>query len=438
MENIRLAFQGIWGHKMRSVLTMLGIIIGIASIITIVSTIKGTNEQIKQNLIGSGSNVVTVQLYEDNWEYDMSYNAPPAGVRVIDESVRAQLEALRGVEKVSFYTARTWSDDVSVGKLSFSGGVYGVDMAYLELYDLHISYGRNFSQEDYDSFKKVVILDKTAAASLFPGEYPVGKTIEIKAEPFTVIGIVEKGDSFKPTINSLEDYNMYADTSGGSIFMPDKCWPIVYQFDEPQNVAVRASSTDEMTTAGKGVADFLCLSQIDGYTDPSAKPAGDDEEDAGDSMEASGSSFSYRSQDLLEQAQQLQEMSNSTNQQLIWIASISLLVGGIGVMNIMLVSVTERTGEIGLKKALGAKKRRIRYQFLTEAAVLTSLGGVIGVIIGITLAEVISRTNGIPVAVSIPAIVIGVCFSTVIGIVFGLLPAVKAANLNPIEALRRD
>ena len=131
-------------------------------------------------------------------------------------------------------------------------------------------------------------------------------------------------------------------------------------------------------------------------------------------------------------------MSNATNQQLIWIASISLLVGGIGVMNIMLVSVTERTSEIGLKKALGAKKKRIRRQFLTEAAVLTSLGGIIGVVLGIIFAHLISASNGVPVAIDIPATIISVVFSMAIGIVFGMLPAVKAANLNPIEALRRE
>ena len=141
---------------------------------------------------------------------------------------------------------------------------------------------------------------------------------------------------------------------------------------------------------------------------------------------------------MLEQAQQLQSMSESTNTQLIWIAGISLLVGGIGVMNIMLVSVTERTQEIGLKKALGAKKRRIRRQFLTEAAVLTTMGGVIGVLLGIAMAQVISHYNRIPVAISVPAIVISVVFSVVIGLVFGMLPAVKAANMNPIEALRRE
>ena len=131
-------------------------------------------------------------------------------------------------------------------------------------------------------------------------------------------------------------------------------------------------------------------------------------------------------------------MSEATNTQLIWIASISLLVGGIGVMNIMLVSVTERTAEIGLKKAIGAKKKRILWQFLTESAVLTSLGGIIGVISGIVMAQLISAMTQIPVAISVPAIVIAVVFSTLIGVVFGMLPAYQAANLNPIDALRRN
>lgn len=436
MENIRLAFQGIWGHKMRSFLTMLGIIIGIASIITIVSTIKGTNEQIKENLIGSGGNVVTVQLYQNDYTYDFDYNSLPTGVKIIEESTRAELESLDGVEKVAFFTSRRWSDNVSAGSNSFSGGVYGVDSAYLQLMDYQVAYGRSFNDVDFRDFRKVVVLDKKAADTLFPGEYPVGKTVEIKNEIFTVIGMVEKGSAFNPAINSINDYYMYADTSSGSIFMPSSCWPITYRFDEPQAVVVRANSTDDMTKAGKNVADYLTASQISGTTD---MVASDSEEIDGEvESSGSGSEFSYRSEDLLDQAQKLQDMSNSTNQQLIWIASISLLVGGIGVMNIMLVSVTERTSEIGLKKALGAKKRRIRIQFLTEASVLTSLGGLIGVVLGIALAELISKTNGIPVAISVPAILVSVVFSMIIGVVFGLLPAVKAANLNPIEALRRD
>ena len=434
MENIRLAFQGIWGHKMRSVLTMLGIIIGIAAIITIVSTIKGTNEQIKENLIGSGSNVVTVQLYQDNYTYDFSYNPVPKEVSVMEESIKEELEMLEGVADVAIFNKRDWSEFVSAGTYEFTGATYGVDRDYMQLLDYQVSYGRSFSQADYDHFRKVVILDKKAASALFPGKYPVGQTMEIKSEPFTVIGVVEKGDSFAPTINSLNDYYMYADTSGGTIFIPNAAWPTVYRFDEPQCVVVRADSTDAMTKAGKNVADYLTQNQISVNLNAALPEEG---EEATEEM-TSGSEFSYRSEDLLEQAQKLQEMSNDPNQQLIWIASISLVVGGIGVMNIMLVSVTERTSEIGLKKAMGAKKRRIRIQFLTEAAVLTSLGGIIGVITGVVLAQLISRTNGIPVAISVPAILISVVFSMLIGIIFGLLPAVKAANLNPIEALRRD
>ena len=433
MENIRLAFQGIWGHKLRSFLTMLGIIIGIASIITIVSTIQGTNEQIKQNLIGSGSNVVTVQLYQGDWPMDLSWNEPPAEVRTIDNTMHHTLSTLDGVEKVAFYNMREWAENIYAGSVSFNGSVIGIDDYYLDVEGYRVTYGRNFSQDDYDQIRRVMLLDQKSASTLFPGTYPVGRVVEISGEPFTVVGVVEKTTTFTPDISSMNDYYMYADTSAGAVFIPSSAWPVIYRFDEPQNVAVKAKSTDDMTQAGKNVADLLTATQIistgSGYVE---------EEGAENEEMLSSTGYSYRSEDLLQQAQNLQEMSNATNRQLVWVAAISLLVGGIGVMNIMLVSVTERTSEIGLKKALGAKKRRIRRQFLTEAAVLTSLGGMVGVGLGIGLAELISRTNGIPVAISVPAIVVSVVFSTLIGVVFGLLPAIKAANMNPIEALRRD
>ena len=416
-ENIRLAFQGIWGHKLRSFLTMLGIIIGIASIITIVSTIKGTNEQIKENLIGAGNNVVTVQLNQNGYPYDLSYNSIPDGVRTIDEDTLQELEKVGGVDTVSLYYSRSNAEQVYYQNTQFNGTMLGIDRSYLSVYGYQVKSGRGFLESDYTTHRKVVLLDSKAVSTLFNGENPVGKCIEIRGDVFTVAGVVELNSTFTPTINSMSDYQLYADTSSGSVFMPDTVWPTVYQFDEPQNVAIKADSTDVMTTAGKKAADLLTERTI---------------------VDKENSGFDYRSQDMLEQAQQLQSMSKSTNSQLIWIASISLLVGGIGVMNIMLVSVTERTGEIGLKKAIGAKKRRIRMQFLTEAAVLTSLGGLIGVGTGVGLAELISNMMEIPVAISVPAILIAVVFSMLIGVVFGILPAVKAANLNPIEALRRD
>ena len=417
IENIRLAFQGIWGHKMRSVLTMLGIIIGIAAIITIVSTIQGTNEQIKENLIGAGNNVVTVNLNRDGYAYDMSWNKIPDGVRVITEQTRKELEKISGVEKVSLYTARNYAEQVYYLNTQFNGEVYGIDQNYLSVYGYQVKTGRGFTQKDYDEFRKVALVDANTVSTLFAGEDPVGKPIEIKGDVFTVVGVVALSEDFAPTINSLQDYWLYADTSAGAIYLPSAVWPTAFQFDEPQNVAIKVKNTDSMTTAGKDAADLLTEKQIH---DPD------------------NSTFSYRSQDMLEQAQQLQSMSESTNTQLIWIASISLLVGGIGVMNIMLVSVTERTGEIGLKKAIGAKKKRILLQFLTESAVLTSLGGIIGVISGVIMAQLISQMMAIPVSISVPAILIAVGFSTLIGVVFGMLPAYQAANLNPIEALRRE
>ena len=417
IENIRLAFQGIWSHKLRSVLTMLGIIIGIAAIITIVSTIKGTNEQIKENLIGAGNNVVTVQLNQGGYPYDMSWSSIPGGVRVITEETRRELEDISGVEKVSVYTSRNYSNMVFYQNAEFNGEIYGIDGNYLSVYGLQVKSGRGFTAADFEKFRKVLLVDTTAVSTLFGGENPVGESVEIQGDVFTVVGVVALSEEFAPTINSLNDYYLYADTSSGAIYLPDAVWPTAYQFDEPQNVAIKVANTDVMTTAGQAAADLLTEKQI---------------------VDPDNSDFDYRSQDMLEQAQQLQSMSESTNAQLIWIAGISLLVGGIGVMNIMLVSVTERTGEIGLKKAIGAKKKRILLQFLTEAAVLTSLGGIIGVISGIGLAQLISAMMQIPVAIDVTAILISVVFSTLIGVVFGLLPATQAANLNPIEALRRD
>ena len=416
LENMRLAFQGIWSHKLRSILTMLGIIIGIAAIITIVSTIKGTNEQIKENLIGAGNNVVTVQLNQGGYQYDLSWNEIPAGVRTISDETREALENIDGADSVSLYNSRNYAEQVFYGNTQFNGNILGIDDQYLSVYGYQVKNGRGFTDRDFAEFRKVALVDTTTVKNLFGGENPVGEAIELQGDVFTVVGVVALSDTFAPTINSINDYWLYADTSAGSIYLPQSVWPTAYRFDEPQSVAIKVDNTDDMAYVGKEAADLLTDRQI---------------------MDKQ-SDFDYRSQDMLEQAQQLQSMSESTNMQLVWIASISLIVGGIGVMNIMLVSVTERTSEIGLKKALGAKKRRIRMQFLTEAAVLTSLGGIIGVASGIGLAELISNMMQIPVSVSVPAILISVIFSTVIGIVFGLVPAIKAANLNPIEALRRN
>lgn len=416
LENIRLSFQGIWSHKMRSFLTMLGIIIGIAAIIAIVSTITGTNEQIKQNLIGSGDNSVTVQLYQGDYTYEMEYNGIPEGVPVITEEMLQEIQAVDEVKAATTYVSRDSYNNIFHGNTGISGGkLYGIEKDYFDVSGYIVKSGRVFDNADIENLRKVAVLDEDSAEALFTGEEAVGKTIEIQNEPYVVIGIVEKSAKFEPVINTMEDYYMYAQRSSGIVYVPYATWPGLYGFDEPQKLVLTVNDTEEMTAAGKKSADILNT-----Y------------------LNVTDETMRYKAIDLLEQAKEIQELSQSTNTMLIWIAGISLLVGGIGVMNIMLVSVTERTQEIGLKKAIGARKSKVLGQFLTEAAVLTSLGGLIGVIVGIILAEVISRLTGTVVAISGPAAVGAVVFSMIIGIVFGLLPSYKAANLNPIDALRHE
>ena len=417
LENIRLSFQSIWAHKMRSFLTMLGIIIGIASIISIVSTIEGTNEEIKNNLIGSGNNTVEVMLYQSGYEMTIySTSDIPAGIREVSDEVCEEILALDAVENVTRYNERQNSEGVFYQNEQLSDvRIRGIDTRYFDTVGYIIRTGRNFIDSDSKNFRKVVIIDQTACDNLFRNTDPVGKTIEINKVPFTVIGVVDKAKKFAPTINSIEDYYNYTDDSSGYIYMPKASWPIVYAYDEPENVIVKAVSTDDMEEAGQKTAEILNSTISSTQTD-----------------------VKYKADNLLEQAQQLQDLSNATNNQLIWIASISLLVGGIGVMNIMLVSVTERTSEIGLKKAIGAQKKSILGQFLTEAAVLTSIGGMLGVACGIGMAQIINKFSGVPVSINVGASVLAVVFSMLIGILFGIIPSVKAANLDPIEALRRE
>ena len=417
IENIMLAFQGIWGHKLRSFLTMLGIIIGIAAIMTIVSTIQGTNEQIKQNLIGSGTDAVKIELYQGDMQLEFTYNPVPDGIPTITDDVKKQILDLEEVANASIYNSRRYSESIFYQNTSYSGALLGIDKEYFDVYNYYIQYGRNFTEDDYKTYKKVAILDSIASKSLFESEIPIGKTIEINNEPYIVIGVADKNIKFKPVINSISDYMTYMEESNGEIFVPISNWPILYNFDEPENIVVKATNTDNMAKAGKKTSEIL-----------SNRIVNQDE----------NNQISYKNDDLLKQAKQLQELGSSTNNQLIMIASISLVVGGIGVMNIMLVSVTERTKEIGLKRAIGAKRKRVLWQFLTEAAVLTSIGGILGVIIGIIIAEVLSKISMIPVSISIPATIISVIFSMVIGIIFGIIPAMKASKLNPIDALRSE
>ncbi|MBR5429289.1 MAG: ABC transporter permease [Firmicutes bacterium] len=415
LENIRTSLRGIWSHKLRSLLTVLGVIIGIASIIAIVSIVEGTNQKLEKNLIGAGNNVTTVSLTQDDWYFDPS-SGLPAGVPMISETDLEQIRALPGAEAATAYVSRqAWNAVFYLDRPLSNGTVFGVDSAFFDTMLYRVSRGRDFTAEEYQTGRKVAILSQTAAETLFMGEDPLGQIIEIQQEPFLVVGVISSStEDEQEEYQSINDYYMYGyESQMGQVYIPQQAWPIIYQFDEPRSVGVRVTDTKDMVSVGKRAADLLNASVTNG-------------------------SIHYAASNSQEFADDLKTLTNAIRLMLVSIASLSLLVGGIGVMNIMLVSVTERTAEIGLKKALGAKRRTILAQFLTESAVLTSAGGILGVIVGIGLAKLISVVANLPFGISVPWLLIAVGFSMAIGLVFGAMPARRAAKLDPIEALRRE
>lgn len=402
-------------HKMRSVLTMLGIIIGIASIIAIVSIIQATSDMLKGSLVGTGNNTVKMCFYDknDSWSvYNTYYNGKIEGVSEIPDEAIEQINELDGVVNTSAYYFMEYSLDIYYNAKSTYESIYGVQPEFLDMYGLKISKGRGFTQDDIDKKNKVVILDTSDASALFENEDPIGKSITINNEMFVVVGIAEKPIDYD-SIDSLSDYYTAVGYNNGGVYMPASCWSLIAGYDDIESLLIKIETVDDSVAVGANAAEILnayCINP----------------------------NFEYKSSSLQEDMQSLEQITMVISILLVGIASISLLVGGIGVMNIMLVSVTERTKEIGLKKALGAKRSRILAQFLTEAVVLTCIGGIIGVLLGLGMAAILGLVFGMSVGISIPAIAVSVGFSMIVGIIFGLVPSIKASKLDPIVALRYE
>ena len=315
----------------------------------------------------------------------------------------------------------TYSLEESVGNGTAQSGsstayisAIGVNADNLENADLTLLAGRTLTSQDQDEAKKVILVSDLLVEKLFNGDNlsAVGQKLDVlfnnRYYSYTIVGVYEYEESTFSSSSSEDTVTtMYL--------------PLQTALDQTHNRNGYSQLTI-LTKAGVSATDFCTT--IETYMNNRYYKDNDSFEISAMSMESIVESMT--------------SMLSTVSLAIAAIAGISLLVGGIGVMNIMLVSVTERTSEIGLKKAIGARKRRILFQFLTEAAVLTSIGGLLGVLGGIIMAQVISRVSQTPVAISIPAIIFSVVFSMVIGIVFGLLPSVKAANLNPIDALRRE
>ncbi|HTG81302.1 MAG TPA: ABC transporter permease [Geobacteraceae bacterium] len=405
LQSLLIAIRALRVNKMRALLTMLGIIIGIAAVIAMVAIGSGASKMISDQIASIGSNLLLV-IPGSTTSGGLRTGAGGTPTLTFDDAraIKAECPSIGEVAP----TVRG-SAQVVFGNQNWSTIVIGCTPEMLAVRDWPLTSGRNLSPSDVDGATKVCLIGQTVAENLFGSADPVGKIVRIKKIPFTVIGMLEhKGQS--PQGQDQDDV----------IFIPlTTAQRKVFGSQFPNSVGammVQAQSADVLKKAEDEVTALL-----------------DQRHRIGPSRERD---FTVRN---LSEILAVSEQSSKVMSLLLGaVASISLIVGGIGIMNIMLVSVTERTREIGIRMAIGAKQHDILLQFLTEAVLLTTCGGVIGMGVGVAGAMVVSKLMSWPTLISTQAIVIAFLFSAGVGVFFGFYPARKAAGLNPIDALRYE
>lgn len=409
-ENFKIALRALRANKMRSILTMLGIVIGVATVVALLSIGKGATASITSEIQSSGSNLLTVSPGRLQF-------GPRGGGASQQQShlYYSDYELLaRGLEQNITAIVPTYQSSyvVKYGDESFSVSVTGVTPEYQEVRSYDVATGRFIGDGDNKAQARVAVLGSQTAGDLFGSLSPIGKTISVNGIKFEVVGVLEsKGSS---GFGSSDD----------AVYIPldtgyDKVFGSTANYNGKKTVntiLVSVKTTELMNTAS---------AQIEYMLRRSHKLAASDESDF----------------NVMSQTDTLDILSSITNTLTIFlgaIAGISLLVGGIGIMNIMLVSVTERTKEIGLRKAVGATRNQILTQFLIETVTLSLLGGVIGILFGVGIATFFSVTGLITSVITIDSILLAFFFTLVIGLFFGIYPAFRAANLHPMVALRYE
>jgi len=390
---ISASARSIFRNKMRSFLTSLGIIIGVASVIVMVAVGSGSQAQIKKQISAMGTNLLMVM--------------PPRGPREANRLTMADVKKLRS--EASYLGAisgevRMGSTKVVGGSSYWSTSVYGIEPDYIKIKEWNVQSGEFFTDKDLTARSKVAVLGSTVAAKLFAGEDPIGKSLRIETTPFTVVGVLaSKGSTGMG--NDQDDVVMVPLDTAVNRLMKDR---------KISSIEMSVVREDLMTEAQAEVTSILRESH---------KLSAGDEADF-DVMNQS---------EIIKTASQT---SQTLTTLLAAIAGVSLIVGGIGIMNIMLVSVTERTREIGIRMSVGARRRDILLQFLSEAVILSLLGGLIGILLALGISYILNAFMSTPTVVSAGVIAASAGFAAAVGIFFGYYPARKAANLYPIDALR--
>lgn len=386
-QAIKTAYRSIIDNKMRSFLTMLGIIIGVMSVIGLISLGQGATAGVTSQIKSMGSNLIMVTISGRGNENSITYN---------DATAMGKSNYISNVSPVM-----TMNATAKYGDKSYDETINGVNESYSKIRTLGLKEGRFILPIDNEMRQDVAVIGSNVANDLFGFTDPLGKTIKVNGQNFVVVGVLaQKGSS----ISGSDD---------DSILIPVKTMMYFGKNRGIRQIYITATSEKHLNVAQNEIEDNL-------------------------NTLFKGDTEAYR---IINQSQILSTVNNVSNtlsMMLGGIAGISLLVGGIGIMNIMLVSVTERTREIGIRKALGAKKKDILLQFIIESLSISGIGGLIGIMFGIIISRVLGSIIKINAATSLSTIILSFSFSLVVGLFFGIYPANKAANLKPIDALHYE